>query len=87
MSEYNTQNVNSNCKHNAAKLNASRQHTAIDPVAACNTQLADNTLKHHMAKHTTRRQHTAVDPVESAKTYMLNLIKVLSSFAVAYISS
>lgn len=53
-------------KYNTAKLNASRQHTAIDPVAECNTQLADSTLEYHTAKHTTRRQCTAVDPVESA---------------------
>jgi hypothetical protein len=52
MSEYNTQNVNSNY-NSAAKLTASRQHTAIDPVAECNTQLADSTLEHHTAKHTT----------------------------------
>jgi len=47
MSECNTQNVNSKCKHNAAKLNASRQHTARDPVAECNTQHADSTLECH----------------------------------------
>ena len=60
MSEYNTQNVNSNYKHNTAKLTASRQHTAIDPVTECNTQPSDSTLEHHTAKRTTRRQHTAV---------------------------
>jgi hypothetical protein len=45
MSEYNTQNVNSKYKHNAAKLNASRQHTAIDPAAECNTQHDGGPLK------------------------------------------
>jgi len=48
MSEYNTQNVDSNYKHNTTKLTASRQHTAIDPVAEWNTQLANSTLEHHM---------------------------------------